>query len=746
MTILTVQNLAKYFGAHTVFKDVSFTVGEGERVCVIGRNGEGKTTLLRVLAREMELDGGEFAIPGKRSWGYLSQDVPTFTDTVLNELLSSRRDVVDLYNRMRDLEARMASVAQWGAPECGPEDGRAEPMYPQSRLSRARVSRAAGGESREDAARTDLDALMDEYARVTARFEALDGYNLEHKAKAILAGLGFTQDAFSKETSVLSGGEKLRLALAKLLLLGPDLLLLDEPTNHLDLSGVEWLEGFLKDYPGAALIVSHDRYFIDRIATKVLELSGGKGRVYSGNYSAYQRQREMELKSQAEQYERRQALIARTKAFIQRWKATPTRKRQAESREKMLERLEIIEKPKREKRSMGLRFEMEKESGDEVLELTGLGKVFPVEPDGERRLWRDFTWQLRRGDRVALIGPNGCGKTTLLRCVMGLDTDYEGEVRTGQNVITGYFSQGFQDLCDENTVLQEVRSLGLEPQDARDLLGRFLFSGDEVEKPVKVLSGGERNRLTLAKLVLSKANFLLLDEPTNHLDMASREALEGAIKDFPGTLLFASHDRYFIDTLATHLWIWQGEVIHVFKGSYSEYRAKVEHGEDILFEEELPSFVLRRKGRGPCGSGDFRGASHRSGPSRSRGDKAGTASAGLPEGSMAGKPGRARGKARHAEKENADKRGGRQEHAGRTRALSLELSRLESEIEALEMRREELIRVFNDPSSYDDAESLPWKEYDGIQKELESLYERWEALADRVAGTPEDKENTSSQA
>jgi ATP-binding cassette subfamily F protein 3 len=683
MTILSVNNLTKYFGAHTVFKDVSLTVGEGERVCVIGRNGEGKTTLLRVLAREMEPDGGEFAVIGKRSWGYLSQDVPTFKDTVLNELLSSRRDIVNLYNRMRDLEAEMASAGHQGSPE----------------------------------------RVMDEYARVTARFEALDGYNLEHKAKAILGGLGFTQDALTKVPGVLSGGEKIRLALAKLLLLGPELLLLDEPTNHLDLSGVEWLEGFLKDYAGAVLIVSHDRYFIDRVANKVLELDRGEGRVYTGNYSAYLNQREMELRLQTEQYERQQALIARTKAFIQRWKATPTRKRQAESREKMLERLEIIEKPKRARRAMGIRFEMEMESGDEVLELTDLGKAFPIEPEGRRTLWRDFTWQVRRGDRVALIGPNGCGKTTLLRCVLGLDMDYEGEIKTGQNVLTGYFSQGLDDLCDENTVLQEAMSLGLEYQDARDLLGRFLFSGDEVEKPVKVLSGGERNRLMLAKLVMSKANLIILDEPTNHLDVASREALESAIRDFPGTLLFASHDRYFIDALATHLWIWQGEAIRVFKGSYSEYRAKVESGEDILFEEDLPSFALRRKGSGASGSGDRRPT----------------------EGGVAGRAGRGKGIAGPREKK-VKKEGGPPDSSAKMRALSAEISSLESEIEALELKKEELIRIFNDPSSYDDAGSLPWKEYDRIQKELESLYERWETLADEVAGTVDGREKTSNQA
>jgi ATP-binding cassette subfamily F protein 3 len=700
VTILSVNNLSKYFGARAVFKDVSFTVGEGERVCVIGRNGEGKTTLLRVLAGEMEPDGGDFAVIGKRSWGYLSQDVPTFKDTVLTEILSSRRDIVDLSKRMRDLEARMASM----------QDG--------------------------------LEPVMDEYARVTARFEALDGYDLEHKAKVILAGLGFTEDAFTKEPGVLSGGEKIRLALAKLLLQGPELLLLDEPTNHLDLAGVEWLEGFLKDYPGAVLIVSHDRYFIDRVADKILELDSGEGKVYSGNYTAYLNQREMERRAQKEQYERQQALIARTKEFIQKWKATPTRKRQAESREKMLDRLEIIEKPKTEKRAMGIRFLVDMKSGDEVLELNDLGKAFPVEKGGERTLWRGFTWQVRRGDCVALIGPNGCGKTTLLRCVLGEDTDYEGDVKIGQNVLTGYFSQGLDDLSDDNTVLQEARFLGLENQDARDLLGRFLFSGDEVEKPVSVLSGGERNRLALAKLVMSKANLIILDEPTNHLDMASREALESAIRDFPGTLLFASHDRYFIDALATHLWIWQDEVIHVFKGNYSDYRNKVESGEDILYEEDLPSFALRRKAGGPLESG--RPHSSRGGRERGGKDRGGKENAGLPGRKAAGMKD---GSREAVDREGGGRKGGRSEPLpdplDERKALLAEMSRLEDAIEALELRRDELIRVFNDPASYDDARSLPWKEYDGVEKELASLYERWEALADRVAGTATDGEKTS---
>lgn len=705
MTILIVDNLKKSFGARVIFQSVTFSVGQGERMCVVGRNGEGKTTLLRVIAGELEQDGGSFQVVGRRTFGYLSQDVPTFSGTVLEEMLSARKDIQDLAQRMKALEEKMAEAA---AAEASGASTRGTGSH-----------RASEG---------DLQAIMDDYARATARFETMGGYTLEPRAKAILSGLGFSNDEFEKSADVLSGGERIRLALAKLLLQEPELLLLDEPTNHLDLGGIEWLEGFLAGYPGAVLLVSHDRYFIDKVAGKILEMEGGEAKVYNGNYSAYLVQKDMERQVQAEAYARQQELIARTKAFIQKWKATPTRKNQAWSRQKMLDRMELVEKPKHDKRAMGIRFDLETESGNEVLLVRDLKRSFDA-AGGERVLFSDFTWLVRKGDRVALVGPNGCGKTTLMRCILGEDGGYQGEVRFGQNVVTGYFSQGLDDLNDDLTLLQEIKGLGLDNQEARDLLGRFLFSGDEVEKQIGLLSGGERNRLALAKLVVGKANVLFLDEPTNHLDMASREVLESAIKDFPGTLIFASHDRFFIDRLATHLWLWHGDRIHVFKGTYSDYRRKVESGEEVLFEEDLPSFQLI--------SGKRQNQSHLA--SRPEGSRKGAVSGGAAPGS--GKPagGGAKDRKTAAASASGPAGGGGAASpvlsAQAERARKAELAALEDRIEVMEKRWDELVKILNDPETYRDPGAAPLKEYKDVERELESLYEKWEELARKAAGS-----------
>ena len=677
MTILTANDLGKSFGARSVLKSVSFSVGDGEILCVVGRNGEGKTTLLRILSGELEPDQGDYQIVGKRSFGYLPQDPPVLSGTVLDEMLSSRRDILDLERKMKALELEMA--ASNGTPD-----------------------------------------ILEDYSRATARFESLGGYALESKAKAILAGLGFSQGDFDKTPDVLSGGERIRLALAKLLLREPDLLLMDEPTNHLDLAGIEWLEGFLSNYRGAAVVVSHDRYFIDRVADKVLELEDGEGKVCAGNYSAYVAQKEMERRTQEEAYRRQQELIARTKAFIQKWKATPTRKNQAWSRQKMLDRLELVEAPKRERRAMGIRFDLAQESGNEVLLLEDIKRAVPEAESGdgaaeERVLFRDFTWMVRKGDRVALIGPNGCGKTTLLKCILGEDDGFSGCVRFGQNVLTGYFSQGLDDLDDNASVLEEIKALGLANQEARDLLGRFLFSGEEAEKRVGLLSGGERSRLAMAKLVVGKANLLLLDEPTNHLDMASREALEGALRDFPGTIVFASHDRYFIDRLATHLWLFIEGRIRVFRGTYSEYRQKVESGEEVPFEDDVPSFALLVKGKGDRTQAAAQNRS-RTPAERSGRPKEGGSGAGL-----------------------TSKAGPTQPSRPSSRELERELQMVETQIVALETKKEGLISAMNDPGLYagNALERLAEirREYVETEKALESLYRRWDELASASAGS-----------
>ena len=646
MTVLNVENLGKFFGAHTVFDSVSFSVGRGERLAVVGKNGEGKTTLLRVLAGELERDRGTFSLVGRATLGYASQTTLLRQGTVLSHALSARQDILDLADKMARLESEIAETK---------------------------------------VAEKQKELLCD-YAKTTARFEVMEGYNLEHTAKAVLAGLGFEPSEFNRDSQVLSGGEKMRLTLAKLLLRSPDVLLLDEPTNHLDLLGAEWLESFLQSYPGAVVVVSHDRYFMDSVCHKVLELKGGKGQLYTGNYSAYIRQKEEKYRLEKAAYERQSELITRTKALIQKWKGTPTRVSMARSREKMLARLDILEKPKGDKKDMGLKFDMEKASGNEVLSINKLSKQFNARP-----LFRDFTWNCRRGQRIALVGHNGCGKTTLIRCLTGAMQDFEGEIRYGSGVSVGYFSQLMDDLREEFTIFQEVKSLGLEPQEVRDVCGRFLFSGEDVDKKVGALSGGEKNRLMLLKLVVGKANLLFLDEPTNHLDMASKEVLENALLDFPGTLIFASHDRFFMDRLATQLWVFQDGCILVYNGKYTQWRQQSLSGAPVEYDNQRPSFLLLGSTPGLPHSKDLP-AENRTAISKKR---------------------VAATKQLKESKEDINR---------------AKLVQIEAEIEALEEQHREMVDLFQNPDSYLDPEALPWKEFNALTTELERLYEVWEML------------------
>ncbi len=529
MSILVADRISKSFGAQDVFLDVSLQVARGDRIALVGPNGHGKTTLLRILAGLEPPSSGTVSRARGLTIGYLPQiaELDT-TRTVYEEALSAFQPLLEMQERLRALEARMADPRE-----------RAE--------------------------------VMDEYGELQARFELLGGYEYPHKVEQVLLGVGFTAEEFAKPLNLLSGGQKTRALLARLLLQQPDVLLLDEPTNHLDLASIEWLEEHLAQWPGTFIVVAHDRFFLDKVATRVWELSFGRVETYRGNYSQYLEQRAQRYEQRMAEYQAQQEEIARLEDYIRRYKASE-RTRQARSREHRLAHMERLERPER-LRAMSLRLQTDLRSGDLVLVSDGLTVGFRGEgPGGGKRLFSCPAFVLRRGEKVAILGPNGSGKTTLLRTILGEIPPLAGAFQVGANVRMGYFVQGHADLDDAKTVMDELLDVRNVPlQEARNLLGRFLFSGDDVYKRVSDLSGGERARLKLAKLTLIGANFLLLDEPTSHLDMLSREVLEDVLLEFEGTVIVVTHDRYFINSLATQIWVIDGDAMRVYPFGYSEY-------------------------------------------------------------------------------------------------------------------------------------------------------------------------------
>ena len=649
MSLIEVYDLERFVGARPLFTGVSFSVAKGERIGIVGRNGEGKTTLLRIIAGELEPDGGSVHIASGTSLGYLSQGLPEFKLSVFSEAMAGKPEVLDAARKMRVLEDRLRNA-----------------------------------EDQED--------LLKEYSKLQNRFEALGGYDLEHQTKEVLSGLGLPQETWELPAANLSGGQKIRLSLARLLISRPDVLLLDEPTNHLDIAGVEWLESYLSRYPGTILVVSHDRKFLDNLVGKIILVESGKVSVYRGNFTAYIRQKEEELKRQEELYRQQQELIERTRLFIQKWKANARRSGQAKSREKMLERLELVEKPRQFKK-VKVSLVPSSASGKEVLEVEGLSKSFPLSGSagsGARRdLFCGFSALILRGERVALVGPNGCGKTTFLKCILGLEP-CDGKVKWGAGVKIGYFSQEFDFSSQDATLLEEVKSWGLGENAARDLLGRFLFSGDDVKKRIRDISGGERSRLALLKLVLSDANVLVLDEPTNHLDISSREALEDAMESYPGTIIFASHDRYLVDRVATKVFAFENGGITIFDGNYSSWKAS-----------RYPAGIslTSKKNRTVDGSGE-----------RKRG--------GGRKGKSPGGPGQSLLGADRME-ETLEK------------TLDHEIAVLEAEILALEARQKELSDVLARPETYSSAGEPPLREWGQVKARLELLYREWESLVNK---------------
>jgi ATP-binding cassette subfamily F protein 3 len=528
MTLLNLRNISKSYGADLVLKDISWQIEERRRIGLLGPNGAGKTTLFRIITGELESDRGEVTRSKHLRWAFLRQEYQLEDDlTLFDEMLKPFSELLDLHDRLRDLEQEMSSAE-------------------------------------------DPKRLLERYGKLQLEYENRGGYSYENKIETVLQGLGFHKEDFNKSINVLSGGEKNRAALASVLLSEPNLLLLDEPTNHLDIEGTEWLEEYLSEFPGTVVVVSHDRYFLNRVIQEVVELEDHQITRYVGNFSSYVEQKAQRLERDLKEYEAQQEHILRIEDFIRR-NIAGQKTKQAQSRRKALEKLERLEKPKVKSKKMKISFSPTKRTPRALVWTEKVGKSF----DG-KGLFDNADFSIERYDRVGLIGPNGCGKTTFVKILMGDEKPTSGEVNVGSNLDVGYYDQEHEGLDLENSVLDEVWKANprLLLAEMRSYLARFLFRGDDVFRKVKSFSGGEQSRVVLAKLILSKPNFLILDEPTNHLDIASREVLENALTEFGGTILVVSHDRYFLNKMVSRIYAFENGNLEEYLGNYSYYEEK----------------------------------------------------------------------------------------------------------------------------------------------------------------------------
>ena len=631
MILLSLQGVQKSFGTNEVLRDASLTLQDGERMGLVGVNGCGKSTLMKIIAGIESSDGGTITMQKGLKLGYLAQQGEVGENrTVLEELESVFDPVVAMEQQLRDLEQQMAEV---GSDE------------------------------------TMLRRLGSQYDQLTREFERRNGYGWRSTVQGVLAGLGFRKEQQGQLASLLSGGERTRLCLGRMLLTEPDLLLLDEPTNHLDLKSIAWLEDYLRSYKGAVLLISHDRYFMDHVCDRMCELLLGATECYDGNYTQYMEQRTERFEIRMKAYELQQKEIARQEAIIARYRQFNREKsiRLAESREKRLEKIERLEKPKDEN-AIRFKFDIRRRTGEDVLMVEELKKGFD-----ERVLFDHVKMHLRAGDRIALIGDNGVGKSTLFKCLIGEQKPDNGTIRLGAGVDIGYYDQHQAGLHDNKTVLDEVWDdfRRLDQTEVRGALGLFLFTGDEVLMPISTLSGGEKGRVALTKLMLRKDNLLLLDEPTNHLDMDSREVLEDALADFPGTILAISHDRYFINRFATKVCVLETDGIKEYLGNYDDYFEKINRAQAP--DGDLPQMTRTAQ-----------------------------------------------------EKE---KRRSREEER-RIKERKLALKAAEDAVAKAEEQAAALEAQLADPDTYADAEKAARlaKEYQQKKEEIDLLYQKWEAL------------------
>lgn len=642
--ILSCQNISKAFVENQVLKNVSFHIEDHEKAAIVGINGAGKTTLLRIIVGEMTPDDGQVVLAKDKTLGYLAQNSTVDTShTIYEELLSVKADLLRLEEKIRECENNM---------------------------------KHADGDALED--------LMKQYTSLTHAFETGGGYLYRSELVGVLKGLGFTEDEFSKPVATLSGGQKTRVALGRLLLQNPDLIILDEPTNHLDMNSIAWLETYLLNYKGAVLIVSHDRYFLDRIAGKVIEIDQSKATTFIGNYSDYAIKKEQLRVAAWNAYMNQQREIKHQEEVIEKLKSFNREKsiKRAESREKMLDKIEVIEKPSEVRTDMKLTLTPRILSGNDVLTVEHLSKSFD-----SHKLFTDVNFEIKRGEHVAIIGDNGSGKTTLLKILNGLVPADQGTFRLGSNVEIGYYDQEHHVLHSEKTLFEEISDdyPYLNNTQIRNVLAAFLFTGEDVFKRISDLSGGERGRVSLAKLVLSNANFLILDEPTNHLDIMSKEILEDALNGYEGTILYVSHDRYFINRTAHRILdLTEGQFVS-YVGNYDYY---LEKHDTVMAAIEANA------------------------PQNADADSAVAAKAAESEVKLDWKA--------------------QKEEQARLRKKENDLKKCEEKIAELEARISEIDTEMSDPTIGTQVAKLQElsKEQTSCQEQLEKLYEQWEELAE----------------
>ena len=631
--ILQVSNINKYFNDNHILKDVSFHMNEYDKTALVGINGSGKTTLIRIIMNELNKDSGTISLTRGVSVGYLPQNAIIDSDaTIYEEVLKVKEALLQDEQTLRDMEGRMGSVKG-----------------------------------------SELETLMDDYHKLEEAFDRAGGYRIASDISGTLKGLGFSEDEFSKKVNTLSGGQKTRVALSKLLVGTPDMIILDEPTNHLDMNSIIWLENYLLNYKGAVLIVSHDRYFLDRIVDHVVELDNGVCTSFTGNYSDYAAKKEIIRVSKLNAYLNQQRDIKHQQEVIEKLRSFNREKsiKRADSRAHMLEKIELIDKPTENNDRMQIVLSPRIESGKNVLDVTDLTKAY------DRKLFTDVSFSLRRGDHVAIIGDNGTGKTTILKIINNIVSADSGDIKLGTNVCIGYYDQEHHVLHDDKTIFEEISDdfPTLTNTEIRNMLAAFLFTGDDVFKPIHNLSGGEKGRVSLAKLMLSEANLLILDEPTNHLDITSKEILENALNNYTGTLLYVSHDRYFINRTADRILELNNQGLTEYLGNYDYY---LEKRDNNISEGTLK--VSPNNIKNEAAALDY--------------------------------------KAQKAE-------------AARIKKLNNDLSKLEDKIAVVEQSISEIDAWLNDSSNGTDTAGLikKQKEKESLDEELLILYDKWEELS-----------------